>query len=110
MDQIQKNNSNTSTSNNIITEEEILNLHGEDLEKTLTDRLQSHTDEVDQIYNPLADICEDVKNMPDIDEAATDEEDNIAISEMLEKLDDDLTVAAVDLATDDEILQKIDKE
>ncbi len=97
----------TQNNSNQLTADEISSLHGEDLKKALAERLQGFKDEVAQIDSSLEGVKEEVDNMPEIDEKKVDEEDSAAIAEMIKKLDDDLNSAAVDLATDDQILEDV---
>ncbi len=97
----------TQNNSNHLTADEIASLHGEDLKRALSERLQGFKDGVAQIDSSLESVKEEVDNMPEVDEKKVNKEDDVVIAEMVKKLDEDLNSAAVDLATDDQILEDV---
>ena len=77
--------------------DEINSLQGDDLQKALDQKLQEYQDEVSEIDASLKDLCDEVENMPEVDEEKTNEEDSAAISEIENKLESDLDKAILDL-------------
>lgn len=101
-------NSTQNNNSNPLTSEEINNLQGEDLKNALDQKLKGYKDEITRIDAAVKDICEDVESRPNIDTNKTYKEDTEALGEIEEKLDTELSRAAVELATEDEILKDLD--
>jgi len=104
------NSTQNNNDSNPLSVEEISNLHGEELKKVLAQRLQEHKDTVAEIDASLKDICDEVNNMPDIDEEKVTNEDNESLAEIERQLDTDLNNAVLDLATEDEILKDVSEK
>jgi hypothetical protein len=103
-------NPTPNNNSNPLTADEISKLHGEELKQALAQKLQGYKDGMAEVDNSLKDICEEVEAMPEVDEAKTKKEDDATIAGIEKQLDDDLNNAALELATEDEILSDIPAE
>lgn len=100
----------TPNNTNPLTPEEISNLHGEELKKALQQRLGGYKDKIKEIDGVVKDILEDVEKMPEVDEVKAKKEDDAALAEIEGQLDTDLNDAVLDFATEDKILEDVNKE
>ena len=101
MNPIPNNNSNP------LTADEISKLHGDELKQALSQRLQGYKDRIAEVDAVLKPIYDEVVAMPKIDGANIIGEDNEVIDTIEKQLDMDLNNAALEMATEDKILNDV---
>ncbi|MEI6042143.1 MAG: hypothetical protein WCQ00_01065 [bacterium] len=101
---------NATPNDNIIPDDVggISNLHGEELENYLKQKLDEFNEKIDASEAALEKMNDYVESGTLIDEQKTYDEDTDDILEIEDQLDTDLNNAVLDLATEDRVLKDIE--